>query len=78
MAKELGFGEGYDAGRLGIIKAVHTAEVVATIRERNRIIRLLEEKFDDSCLWRQIRWSPDTYEGFDKEEIIALIKKEIK
>lgn len=44
--------------------------------ERERIINLLEESFDDTALWRQIEWSPDVYEGFNKDELIALIKGE--
>lgn len=46
--------------------------------ERERIINLLEESFDDTALWRQIEWSPDVYEGFNKDELIALIKGERK
>ena len=46
--------------------------------ERERIINLLEESFDDTALWRQIEWSPDVYEGFNKDELIALIKGEQK
>lgn len=45
--------------------------------ERERIIELLEG-FDDSCLWRQVEWSPDAYEGFNMQELIALIKGEQK
>ncbi len=42
--------------------------------ERERIIELLED-FDFSCIWRQIGW-PNSYESFDAEELIALIKGE--
>lgn len=35
------WGRGYDAGQSGIIKAVETAEKLATHRERERIIRLI-------------------------------------
>lgn len=45
--------------------------------ERERIIKLLEG-FDDSCLWRQVEWSPDAYEGFNMQELIELIKGERK
>lgn len=38
-----------------------------------RIIKLLED-FDFSCIWRQIGW-PSSYESFDAEELIALIKE---
>ena len=50
----------------------------AILAERERIIKLLEERFDDTALWRQIEWSPDVYEGFNKQELIALIKGEQK
>ena len=43
--------------------------------ERERIIKLLEG-FDDSCLWRQVGWSPDAYEGFNMQDLISLIKGE--
>ncbi len=32
---------GYDAGNTGIVKAVETADLIATKRERERIIRLI-------------------------------------
>lgn len=44
----------------------------------DRIIKLLENHFDDTTLWRQVEWSPDVYEGFNKQELIALIKGENK
>ena len=46
--------------------------------ERERIIKLLENHFEDTTLWRQVEWSPDVYEGFNKQELIALIKGENK
>ena len=46
--------------------------------EQNRIIELLEDHFDDTALWRQIQWSPDVYEGFNKQELIELIKGQNK
>lgn len=33
--------EGYEAGNAGLIQAIKTAEELATMRERKRIIRLL-------------------------------------
>lgn len=45
--------------------------------EQSRIIKLLEG-FDDSCLWRQVEWSPDAYEGFNMQELIDLIKGQQK
>lgn len=43
--------------------------------ERERIIALLET-VDDSNLWRQVAHSPDSYEGFNISDLIALIKGE--
>ena len=37
------FGEGYDAGNAGLLQAIKTAELIATMRERKRIIKLLEK-----------------------------------
>lgn len=48
------------------------------LRERQRIIKLLREHFDDTGLWRQIEWSPDVYQGFNKQELIELINGEQK
>jgi hypothetical protein len=42
-----------------------------------RIIALLET-VDDSNLWRQVAHSPDSYEGFNISDLIALIKGENK
>ncbi len=49
----------------------------AITQERERIIKLLEN-VDDSNLWRQLSHSPDSYEGFDISNLIALIKGDNK
>ena len=62
--------------------AMHDARIqlwdMATEHTEQRIIKLLEERFDDTALWRQIEWSPDVYEGFNKQELIELIKGQNK
>ena len=39
----MSFDEGYQAGTQGMLKAIDTAHLIATIQERKRIIALLEE-----------------------------------
>ena len=57
----------------GYIVGVEQGERLA----EERIIKLLEN-VDDSNLWRQLSHSPDSYEGFDISNLIALIKGENK
>lgn len=38
------FGRGYDAAQVGMLKAIETAERIARIRERKRIIAILTEE----------------------------------
>lgn len=37
----MSWGEGYDAAMTGMLQAIKTAEELATVKERKRIIRLL-------------------------------------
>ena len=37
----MSWGEGYDAAMTGMLQAIKTAEELATLKERKRIIRLL-------------------------------------
>lgn len=37
------WGKGYDAGQIGLVKAVETARLMGATQERERIIKLLEE-----------------------------------
>lgn len=46
-----------------------------TIKEQERIIKLLED-YDFSTIWRQVAWSPDAWESFGSDDLIALIKGE--
>jgi hypothetical protein len=39
----MSFEQGYQAGTIGMAKAIDTAHLIATIQERKRIIALLEE-----------------------------------
>jgi hypothetical protein len=39
----MSFDEGYQAATQGMLKAIDTAHLIATIQERKRIIALLEE-----------------------------------
>jgi len=43
--------------------------------EQERIIKLLED-YDFSTIWRQVAWSPDAWESFGSDDLIALIKGE--
>ena len=44
------WGEGYQSGQVGMLKAIETAELLATIHERDRIIDLIEGLFAKSVL----------------------------
>jgi len=44
------WGDGYGAGQAGMLKAIETAELLGTIRERERIIKLIEELFAKSVV----------------------------
>jgi hypothetical protein len=44
------WGEGYHSGQDGMLKAIETAELLATIRERDRIIDLIEGLFAKSVV----------------------------
>jgi len=44
------WGEGYQSGQVGMLKAIETAELLATIRERDRIIDLIEGLFAKSVV----------------------------
>jgi hypothetical protein len=44
-------------------------------QEQERILALLEG-YDFSAIWRQVAWSPDTWEGFGSDDLITLIKGE--
>jgi len=44
------WGEGYQSGQVGMLKAIETAELLATIHERDRIIDLIEGLFTKSVL----------------------------
>jgi hypothetical protein len=46
-------------------------------QERERIIKLLED-YDFSTIWRQVAWSPDAWESFGSDDLIALIKGDSK
>jgi hypothetical protein len=41
--------------------------------EQERILGLLED-YDFSAIWRQVAWSPDAWESFGSDDLIALIK----
>jgi hypothetical protein len=43
--------------------------------EQQRIIKSLED-YDFSTIWRQVAWSPDAWESFGSDDLIALIKRE--
>jgi hypothetical protein len=43
--------------------------------ELQRILGLLED-YDFSAIWRQVAWSPDAWESFGSDDLIALIKGE--
>lgn len=64
----MSWGEGYDAAMAGMLQAIKTAEELATIKERKRIIRLL--------LTIQQNWERPVVLNFRKElfEIIQLIE----
>ena len=36
--------QGYDAGNAGLVNAVETAKLIGAVQERERIIKLLEER----------------------------------
>jgi hypothetical protein len=36
--------QGYDAGNAGLVKAVETAKLIGAVQERERIIKLLEDR----------------------------------
>jgi hypothetical protein len=38
----MSFDEGYKAGTIGMVKAIETAETLGSIRERKRIIAIIE------------------------------------
>jgi hypothetical protein len=59
----MSFEQGYQAGTIGLAKAIDTAHLIATIQERKRIIKLLE-------VW----WETEQ----ELEELIALINGENK
>ena len=44
------WGEGYQSGQVGMLKAIETAELLATIQERDRIIDLIEGLFAKSVV----------------------------
>ncbi len=46
----MSWGDGYGAGQAGMLKAIETAELLGTIRERERIIKLIEELFAKSVV----------------------------
>lgn len=66
------WGKGYDFGQMGMMKAIKTAEELATYRERERIIKLLESELGQG--------NPDFITERDTtiERLIALIKGENK
>ena len=43
--------------------------------ERERLAKLLQD-YDFSTIWRQVEWSPDAWESFGSDDLIALIKGE--
>jgi hypothetical protein len=43
--------------------------------EQQRIIKLLDD-YDFSAIWRQVAWSPDAWESFGSDDLIAFIKGE--
>jgi hypothetical protein len=43
--------------------------------EQERIIKLLDD-YDFSAIWRQVAWSPDAWESFGSDDLIAFIKGE--
>lgn len=45
MTQQSEWGAGYDAGQVGLAKAVATAELLGASRERDRIIKLLEPDY---------------------------------
>ena len=49
------WGEGYNAGQFGLIKAVETARLMGTIEERKRILQLIATIKDN---WRK----PSTFD----------------
>ncbi len=70
MEESAAWGAGYDVGQAGILQAVATAELLATKRERERIIKLLESELGQG--------NPDFITERDTtiERLIALIKGE--
>ena len=61
------WGKGYDVGQAGMLQAIKTAEQLATQRERERIIKLLED--NASGEYKKIMLTP---------RLISLIKDESK
>jgi hypothetical protein len=51
--------------------------IAGAAREQQRIIEALED-YDFSTTWRQVAWSPDAWESFGSDDLIALIKGENK
>jgi hypothetical protein len=74
MEESAAWGAGYDVGQAGILQAVATAELLATKRERDRIIKLLMA--DTELLDNQKGISNDLVGGVFRA--IALIKGESK
>ena len=40
------WGKGYDFGQIGMMKAIKSAEEIATAKAEDRIIKLLEEQYE--------------------------------
>lgn len=66
------WGQGYDIGRAGLLQAIESAELTATMRERKRIIKLLEE------LMNVTKSEDDYYRSAWLYDAIALIKGDNK
>lgn len=77
MEESSAWGAGYDAGQEGMAKAIETAELLATKRERERIIKLLETyanvECDEYCAYRC-----ECHAKYEAQMFIALIKGENK
>lgn len=74
------WGKGYDVGQAGMLQAIKTAEQLATQRERDRIIKLLE---DNAVTYNLIALDGKILEhtaplAAPLDKVIALIKKENK
>jgi hypothetical protein len=56
-------------------ECTENAWIMSAEDEQERIIGALQD-YDFSTIWRQVAWSPDAWESFGSDDLIALIKGE--